>query len=102
MKKLSIAIVSCIALTPMFLNAAPSKKPVNNWTCEDFLMVDAKYQPTAIGVSVALNMKNKGMENQIINMQGIETITPVLVQECTKNKKQSFKQLLAKEWAKIK
>lgn len=102
MKKLSIAILSCIALTPMFSNAAPSKKPVNKWTCEDFLMIDQKFQPTAIGVNIALNMNNKGVENQVINMQGIDTVTPIVVQECTKNKKQSFKQVLAKEWDKIK
>ena len=102
MKKLSIMILSCVALTPVFVNAAPAKKPVNSWTCEDFLMLDATYQPTAIGVTIALNMNNKGVENQILDTQGIEKVTPMVIQECKKDKKQSFRQRLAKEWAKIK
>lgn len=102
MKKLSLIILSCVALAPMLVNAAPNKKPVNKWTCEDFLVLDTTYQPTAIGVSIALNMNNKGMENQVIDMQGIEKITPIVVQECKKDKKQSFKKTLHTEWAKIK
>ncbi|MBD8008243.1 MULTISPECIES: acid-activated periplasmic chaperone HdeA [Acinetobacter] len=102
MKKLSIIILSCVALSPFFVNSASAKKPVNQWTCEDFLVLDAKYQPTAVGVTIALNMNNKGVENQIIDTQGIEKVTPIMVQECKKDKKQSFRQRLAKEWAKIK
>lgn len=102
MKNLSIIILSCVALAPMFVNASPDKKPVNNWTCEDFLALNETYQPTAIGVAIAVNMNNKGVENQIIDTQGIETVTPIVVQACEKDKKQSFKERLAKEWAKIK
>ncbi|WP_216934511.1 MULTISPECIES: acid-activated periplasmic chaperone HdeA [unclassified Acinetobacter] len=102
MKKLSIIILSCVALTPVFVNAAPANKPLSRWTCEDFLVLDTTYQPTAVGVSIALNMKNKGMENEIIDTKGIEKVTPIMVQECKKDKKQSFRQRLAKEWAKIK
>lgn len=102
MKKLSIIILSCAALTPLFVNAAPVKKPVNSWTCEDFLALDESYQPTAIGVTIALNMNNKGVENQIIDTQGIAKVTPIIVQECKKDKKQSFKKRLSMEWAKIK
>ncbi|WP_407304641.1 acid-activated periplasmic chaperone HdeA [Acinetobacter sp.] len=102
MKKLSIVILSCVALTPMFVNAASTKKPVNSWTCEDFLALSATYQPTAVGVTIALNMNNKGVENQIIDTQGIEKVTPIIIEECKKDKKQSFRQRLAKEWAKIK
>ncbi len=39
--------------------AADNKKPVNSWTCEDFLAVDESFQPTAVGFAEALNNKDK-------------------------------------------
>ena len=52
--------------------------------------MDAKYQPTAVGVTIALNMNNKGVENQIIDTQGIEKVTPIMVQECKKDKNKAL------------
>lgn len=102
MKKLSIFALLLSASIPMALNAAIVKKPVGNWTCEDFLALKESYQPTAVGYTIALNMNNKGHEKELIDSQGIERVTPIIIQECKKDKKQSFRERLAKEWIKIK
>lgn len=67
-----------------------TKKPVNSWTCEDFLAVDESFQPTAVGFAEALNNKDKP-EDAVLDVQGIATVTPAIVQACTQDKKASFK-----------
>ena len=65
MKKVLGVILGGLLLLPVVSNAADAqkaadnKKPVNSWTCEDFLAVDESFQPTAVGFAEALNNKNK-------------------------------------------
>ncbi|MCU4415236.1 acid-activated periplasmic chaperone HdeA [Acinetobacter sp. WU_MDCI_Axc73] len=101
MKKISIILLSCALLTPVLVNAAPSKKPINNWTCEDFLALNSTYQPTVVGVITTQANKGKP-EGQVLDVEGIEKVTPIIIQECKKDKKQNFKQKLTTEWTKIK
>ena len=55
MKKVLGVILGGLLLLPVVSNAADAqkaadnKKPVNSWTCEDFLAVDESFQPTAVG-----------------------------------------------------
>ena len=92
MKKVLGVILGGLLLLPVVSNAADAqkaadnKKPVNSWTCEDFLAVDESFQPTAVGLDV----------------QGIATVTPAIVQACTQDKKASFKDKVKGEWDKIK
>ncbi len=62
-------------------------KPVNSSTCEDFLAVDESFQPTAVGFAEALNNKDKP-EDAVLDVQGIATVTPAIVQACTQDKSQ--------------
>ncbi|MCE9688600.1 acid-activated periplasmic chaperone HdeA, partial [Shewanella sp. AS16] len=54
MKKVLGVILGGLLLLPVVSNAADAqkaadnKKPVNSWTCEDFLAVDESFQPTAV------------------------------------------------------
>ncbi|HAX0092101.1 TPA: acid-activated periplasmic chaperone HdeA, partial [Escherichia coli CD311] len=73
----------------------------NSWTCEDFLAVDESFQPTAVGFAEALNNKDKP-EDAVLDVQGIATVTPAIVQACTQDKKASFKDKVKGEWDKIK
>ncbi len=65
MKKVLGVILGGLLLLPVVSNAADAqkaadnKKPVNSWTCEDFLAVDESFQPTAVGFAEALNNKDK-------------------------------------------
>lgn len=86
MKKVLGVILGGLLLLPVVSNAADAqkaadnKKPVNSWTCEDFLAVDESFQPTAVGFAEALNNKDKP-EDAVLDVQGIATVTPAIVHE---------------------
>lgn len=80
---------------------AANTKPVNTWTCEDFLAVDDDFQPTAVGFAEALNSKDKP-EAAVLDVEGIEKVTPMVVEACKQDKTQSFKEKVHAEWDKIK
>jgi len=101
MKTLSIVILGGMLLTPALSQAAEAQKPVNSWTCEDFLALDASFQPTAVGFAEALNSKDKP-EDAVMDVNGIETVTPAIVQACTQNKSASFKSKVESETGKLK
>lgn len=101
MKKISGIILGSLLLIPAIGQAADNQKPVNTWTCEDFLALDASFQPTAIGFAEALNNKEKP-ETAVMDVQGITTVTPAVVQACTEDKKASFKSKVESEWDKLK
>ena len=88
MKKVLGVILGGLLLLPVVSNAADAqkaadnKKPVNSWTCEDFLAVDESFQPTAVGFAEALNNKDKPEDAQ--------------------DKQANFKDKVKGEWDKIK
>eukprot|EP01083_Nonionella_stella_P041347 112097_1 len=106
MKKVLGVILGGLLLLPVVSNAADAqkaadnKKPVNSWTCEDFLAVDESFQPTAVGFAEALNNKDKP-EDAVLDVQGIATVTPAIVQACTQDKQANFKDKVKGEWDKI-
>ncbi|HAR9363537.1 TPA: acid-activated periplasmic chaperone HdeA [Salmonella enterica subsp. enterica serovar Saintpaul] len=107
MKKVLGAILSGLLLLPVVSNAADAqktvenKKPVNTWTCEDFLAVNEYFQPTVVGFADALNKKGHP-EDAVLDIQGISTVTPAVILACTQDKKASFKDKVRDEWKKIK
>ena len=101
MKKVSAIIVGSLMLFPVLSQAAETQKPINNWSCEDFLALDSSFQPTAVGFAEALHNKDKP-EDAVMDVKGIETVTPTIVQACTENQKASFKDKVKNEWDKLK
>ncbi|EHJ2228274.1 acid-activated periplasmic chaperone HdeA [Salmonella enterica] len=107
MKKVLGTILGGLLLLPLVSNAVDvqktvnNKKPVNAWTCEDFLAVDESFQPTLVGFADALNKKGKP-EDAVLDIQGIATVTPAVIQACSQDKKASFKDKVKAEWEKIK
>ncbi|AWS95863.1 MULTISPECIES: acid-activated periplasmic chaperone HdeA [Citrobacter] len=99
-KTLSI-VVGSLLIIPALSQAADSHKPVSQWTCEDFLATDATFQPTVVGFAEALNKKDKP-EDAVLDVKGVETVTPALVQACMQDKKANFKNKADSEWDKIK
>ncbi|MDQ4429043.1 acid-activated periplasmic chaperone HdeA [Yokenella regensburgei] len=99
-KKLSV-IVGTMLIIPALSQAAENRKPLTKWTCEDFLAIDAKFQPTVVGFAEALN-KNDKPEDAVLDVKGVETVTPALVQACMMDKKALFKKKADSEWDKIK
>lgn len=101
MNKISTIILGSLLLIPAISQAAEAQKPMNNWTCEDFLALDSSFQPTAVGFAEALNNKDKP-EDAVMDVKGIETVTPAIVQACTEDHKASFIDKVKGEWDKLK
>lgn len=64
-------------------------KPVGQLTCQDFLMLDESFRPTAVAFAEGVTKKDK-IVDPMLDVQGIAQVVPVLVQECTKNPQDSF------------
>jgi len=101
MKKALGLILGVSLMIPAVTQAAENHKPVNSWTCEDFLAVDTSFQPTAVGFAEALNSKHKP-EDAVLDVNGIQTLTPEVVQACTANKAANFKHTVETEKGKHK
>lgn len=94
MNKFSKAIFTALLVLPAVSFAADhtahQSKPITQWTCDDFLNLAVSFQPTAVGFAEALNQKDK-LEDAVLDVSGIETVTPVIVQICEQNKAANFK-----------
>lgn len=99
-KLLVISMLSALALSSTAY-AADNTKPVNSWTCEDFLAVDDSFQPLAVGFAEALNSKDKP-EDAVLDIDGIEKVTPMIIEACKQDKSQSFKGKVHSELSKAK
>lgn len=100
-KKVSGIIIGSLLLIPALSLAAVNQKPVSKWSCEDFLTLDSSFQPTAVGFAEILNNKNKP-EDTILDVKGIDTVTPAVVRTCKETPKASFKSKVESEWDKLK
>lgn len=97
--------ISALLLTSTAYAADSSKaanaKPINSWSCEDFLAVNESFQPMAVGFAEALNSKDKP-EDAVLDVSGIEKVTPMIIQACQEDAKVSFKEKVRSEWDKVK
>lgn len=93
MKKMLIlgAVFASMTSTAIFAEQAKPavQKPVSEWTCSDFLAVDEDFYPTAVGVGELISKTGK-VEDAVLDVAGIETVTPALVAECQKDPNASF------------
>lgn len=64
-------------------------KPIQEWTCQDFLDVTETYQPTAVGLVQFINEK-KDTDKAYLDVDGIETVTPSILEVCKADPKASF------------
>jgi acid stress chaperone HdeA len=81
-------------------SAAVTKKPVTQWTCEEFIALDDEYKPSAVYWASAY-AKGGEPEASELDIAGTEQITPAIVQECEKEPKASFWQKLRAAWHKV-
>ncbi|CAI3941314.1 acid-activated periplasmic chaperone HdeA [Commensalibacter papalotli (ex Botero et al. 2024)] len=64
-------------------------KPVGQLTCQDFLMLDDSFRPTAVAFAEGVTKKDK-IVDPTLDVQGIAKVVPVLVQECKNTPKDNF------------
>lgn len=81
--------------------AQSPKKPLGKMTCEDFLAVDDSLKPKVVYYAVAYAKGGKP-EAAVIDVEGTETITPLLIEECKAKPKESFWQKVKAEAKKLK
>lgn len=81
--------------------AGNPQKPVSEWTCEDFLVLDETIRPHAIAYGSGLNDKDKA-KDAVYDATATETIVPYVVEECTRNPKSSFMEKIKNGWDKMK
>ncbi|MEX9214825.1 acid-resistance protein [Providencia rettgeri] len=89
MKKTLFTSIIVMSLMSASAFAATNAKPVSQWTCEDFLAIDDAFYPTAIGAAEIITQKGK-VEDPTLDISGIETSTPLIVEACEKAPKESF------------
>lgn len=99
-KMLLIGAASLLVFSTMS-NAAETKKPIKSWTCEDFIAVNETYRPTAVGIAEVLNKSGK-VEDAVLDVDGIEKVTPMVIDACTKDTKSSFISKVKDELKKVK
>ena len=79
---------------------AATKKPVSKMTCEDFLVLDESFQPQAVSLAVAYG-SNGEPKAESLAVEGVETVTPYIIEECKKAPKESFWQKAEAEYKKM-
>jgi acid stress chaperone HdeA len=69
-------------------------------TCEEFLSYDEVTRPQIVYWSEGLNGKGKP-EDAVIDIDRINSLVPVLVEDCTKDPKSSYWQKIKREFKKV-
>jgi hypothetical protein len=79
--------------------ATTPKKPVSEWSCEEFLAVADEYQPKA--VYWASPQAKGGKQASFVEIDGVEKIVPMIIEDCKKTPKDSFMQKLRGAWRSV-
>ena len=84
-----------------FTLAESANKPLGKMSCEDFLALDETVKPKVVYFAVAYAKGGKP-EAAVIDVEGTEKITPLLIEECKAAPKESFWQKVKAEVKKLK
>lgn len=95
-----LAVAPAAGSKPSAAHKSATHKPLAKLTCEDFVGLDERFQPKAIYWAAAYG-KNGEPEGDILDVEGIETVVPVIVAECRKAPKESFWGRVKAEFKKI-
>lgn len=69
---------------------------MNLMTCEEFLGLEESFQPEAVSRAVAY-----GENGKAVDVGGVETVVPFVVEECKKAPKETFRQKAKAEMKKL-
>lgn len=67
-----------------------AKKKITQVTCEDFNGLDDTFKPTAIAWAEGFRQGKKKPAEVALNIDGIEKVTPFIIEACQKDPKASF------------
>ncbi|MEK4033643.1 acid-activated periplasmic chaperone HdeA [Methylocystis sp. IM3] len=75
---------------------ADDKKPVSNWSCEEFLAVEGDIQPKVIYWATA--KAKSGKPGSIVDIEGTEKVVPMVIDDCKKETSGSFMTKVKNAW----
>lgn len=75
--------------------ASSSKKTIDKITCQEFAGLDETFQPTYVAWAWGYNQGQSDPTSAVVDVDGVEQITPYVVAECQQDPKASF-------WSKVK
>ena len=81
--------------------AESGSQPLGKMTCEDFLAIDDTVKPKVVYYAVAYAKGGKP-EAAVLDVEGTEKITPLLIEECKAKPKESFWQKVKADVKKLK
>ncbi|MGJ0506701.1 MAG: acid-activated periplasmic chaperone HdeA [Methylocystis sp.] len=97
--KLRYLVLAGAALAAQAASADDNKKPVSNWTCEEFLAVEGDFQPKVVYWATA---KSKtGKPGSIVDIEGTEKVVPMVIDDCKKTPSDSFMTKVKNAWKAI-
>jgi acid stress chaperone HdeA len=100
MKKIVVLSAAMVlAGTAVLAQADTAKKPVTDWTCEEFLSVDTVSQPAVVGYVQALNSKGQPEEG-MFDVVTATRVSQLTADECKVEPKASFMNKLRTIWEK--
>ncbi len=88
--------LTLLATAPMAV-ADTAQKPIAEWSCEDFMSVEASTQPTAVAYAEALNQKGV-VEASVLDVNYTTTVSKQAVEACKQEPKASFMNKLRSIW----
>jgi acid stress chaperone HdeA len=78
---------------------AEPKKPVSNWTCEEFLAVEGEFQPKVVYWASA--HPRSGKETALVDIEGMEKVAPMVIDDCKKKPSDPFMKKLRDAWRSV-
>ncbi|WP_444919456.1 acid-activated periplasmic chaperone HdeA [Microbulbifer sp. CnH-101-G] len=92
-------VIASLAASAALADKHP-KKPAKDWTCADFLAIDDEFKPKAVYWAAAYSKRGKE-EGDMLDIDGTEKVTPMIITACTKAPKESFWTKFKDEWHKM-
>lgn len=89
-----VLAAGAIAANVSIAQAKMAKKDLSKVTCEDFNGLDETFKPKVIAWAVGFGQGKKKPEAVEIDVDGVEKITPFVIEACAKAPKESF-------WSKV-
>ena len=79
-------------------NSTLPQKPVNQWTCAEFVGIDEQFKPKAIYWASAHTKGSKKHKSNVLDIEGTEKVIPIVINECTRQPKATFWEKLKINW----
>lgn len=95
------AIAHAADTAPAKPAATPPKKPLASITCEEFTAIDDTFKPKVVTWGAAYAQGKKSPEAVVVDVEGSEKLTPMIIESCKSAPKASLWQKIEAEAKKL-